>query len=62
MWSHYLFGLEGNKDPDIPDRERNTRYLTMLKDRDHGNIIRFPMYYDKQTSQLLEPQVINGSY
>lgn len=59
-WTHYLFGLEGNKDPELPDLERNTRYISVLKDREYGNAIRFPVHYNRQDGRLLEPTI--GAY
>ncbi|MGI0014210.1 MAG: toprim domain-containing protein, partial [Nitrososphaera sp.] len=33
-WSNYLLGLERNKDPQLPEEQRNTSKLVLLKDRE----------------------------
>ena len=52
---HYMFGLEGNKDPDSPEKSQNTRYLVMLDDRKFGRTARIPLFYDKDTGDFIEP-------
>ncbi len=54
-WSHYLFGLERNKDPELPEQERNTSHLVLLKDREFGASGKFPIYWDPKTGSYLEP-------
>ncbi len=56
-WSQYIFGLEGNKDPEIDEVERNTRYLTVLKDRYYGNTTRFPIFFNRHTGAFKEPAI-----
>lgn len=56
-WSQYVFGLEGNKDPELNDIDRNTRYLEILKDRDFGNSARIPLFYNRDSGSLLEPEI-----
>ena len=53
-WSHYIIGLERNKDPDLPEYERNTTTVVLLKDREFGNVGKFRVYYDKETGDLVE--------
>ena len=56
-YSQYIFGLEGNKDPELDEVERNTRYLTVLKDRYFGNTTRFPIFFNRHTGSFKEPQI-----
>lgn len=56
-WSNYLLGLEGNKDPELPKEERNTRHVVLLKDREYGRTCRFPLFYNDITGRLKEPKV-----
>jgi len=53
-WSTHLWGLEGTKDPDLPEHERNVRKMVLLKDREYGNVGSFFLYYDKETTRLIE--------
>lgn len=53
-WSHYIIGLERNKDPDLPEYERNTTTVVLLKDREFGNVGKFRVFYDKDTGDLKE--------
>lgn len=52
---HYMIGLEGNKDPDEPEKVQNTRYLVILDDRKYGRTARIPLFYDVDTGILAEP-------
>ena len=51
----YMMGLEGNKDPEQPEKVQNTRYLVILDDRKHGRTARIPLFYDVNTGVLAEP-------
>lgn len=53
-WSTHIWGLEGTKDPDIPEHERNVRKMVLLKDREYGNVGSFYLYYDHDTTRLIE--------
>lgn len=53
-WSHYIIGLERNKDPDLPDYERNTTTVVLLKDREFGNVGKYRVFYNTETGDLLE--------
>lgn len=53
-WSTHIWGLEGTKDPDLPEHERNVRKMVLLKDRDYGNVGSFYLYYNPETTELLE--------
>lgn len=61
-WSDYVLGMEGNKDPDLDEVQRNTRYITTLKDRAFGNVCRFPIFYDNISGSLLEPEFHTGVF
>ena len=52
---HYMFGLEGNKDPEQPEKVQNTRYFVILDDRKYGRTARIPLFYDVDTGVLAEP-------
>jgi twinkle protein len=51
---NYMFGLEGNKDPDLPEEQRNIRELVLLEDREFGETGRFPLFWDKNTGLFNE--------
>lgn len=53
MFTHYMIGLEGNKDPDRPEL-KNVRYLVQLEDRNFGETGRIPLLYNHNTGRLLE--------
>lgn len=53
-WSNAIWGLEGSKDPDLPDHERNIRKLVLLKDREYGNVGSLYIRYDPTTTLLTE--------
>lgn len=49
-----MFGLEGNRDPDLPKEERNLRWLVLLEDREFGNAGRYGLYWDDVTTKFNE--------
>lgn len=51
---NYMFGLEGNKDPDLSKEERNIRDLVLLDDREYGEVGRCKLYWDDKTSLFNE--------
>lgn len=51
---NYMFGLEGNRSPDLPKEERNLRTLVLLEDREFGEVGRYRLYWDDQTSLFNE--------
>jgi twinkle protein len=53
-YSHYLFGLERNKDSSLPEVERNTTTFVLLKDREFGRSAYFKMFYNTNTDKLKE--------
>lgn len=58
-WSHYLFGLERNKDPALPEEQRNLSKLVLLKDRENGNVGEISLFYNRYTRNMYEPEGIN---
>ncbi len=52
---YYTVGLEGNKDPDLCPRQRNTRYFIIMDDRANGNTCKIPVFYDEDTGDFVEP-------
>lgn len=51
---NYMFGLEGNKDPELSQEERNMRHLILLDDREFGEVGDIPLYWDKNTTLFNE--------
>jgi len=51
---NYMFGLEGNKDPELSREERNMRVLVLLDDREYGEVGRIDLYWDSTTTQFNE--------
>ncbi len=54
---HLMLGLEGNKDPNLPQEERNTRKLVILEDRAYGATGYIPLYFDIKTGIYHEMKV-----
>jgi hypothetical protein len=52
---HLMLGLQGNKDPELPEEERNMRQLVFLEDRNFGESIKVDLFFNKETGRLLEP-------
>lgn len=53
--TYYMIGIERNKDPTLSPKERNTSYFVILDDRKHGRGGKFPVFYDIDTGDYLEP-------
>ena len=51
---NYMFGLEGNRNPELDEVERNMRKLVLLSDREFGEVGEIPLFWDKKTHQLNE--------
>lgn len=49
-----MFGLEGNKDPDLDEEKRNMRRLVILEDREFGATGFITLYWDKHTGLFNE--------
>lgn len=54
---NYMFGIEGNKDPELPEEERNVRTLVLLDDREFGEVGRFKLFWDSDTTMFNEMRV-----
>lgn len=51
---NYMFGLEGNKDDDLPDDVKNMRQLKLLEDREFGETGKFKLYFQTETKRYKE--------
>lgn len=51
---NYMIGLRGNKDPELNQIERNTRYLDVLEDREFGSVGTVQLYWDHTTGLFNE--------
>lgn len=51
---NYMFGIEGNKDPELDEEERNIRTLVLLDDREYGEVGKFPLYWDSKSTMFNE--------
>ena len=51
---HMMIGMEGNKDPELPDIERNIRKLKILEDRNLGVSGVVKLYWNSKTSLFEE--------
>lgn len=54
---NYAFGLQGNKDPELSEEERNVRHLIMLADREFGEVVDVPLYWDRNTGLFNEMRI-----
>jgi twinkle protein len=52
--ANLMIGLEGNKDPELPDEIRNTRLIRILEDREFGVSEKFPLFWNRNTGQYAE--------
>lgn len=51
---NYMFGLEGNKDPDMSEEDRNLRQLVLLADREYGEVGPTNLYWNKNNGSFVE--------
>lgn len=51
---NYMFGIEGNKDPELPKEERNIRKLVLLDDREYGEVGECKLFWDETTTMFNE--------
>jgi twinkle protein len=51
---NYMFGIEGNKDPELTEEERNMRQIVLLEDREFGQAGKVPLFWDKNTGLFTE--------
>lgn len=56
---NFMIGLEGNKDPDLPEDQRNMRQLVMLENRETGEVGRWPVYWNKHTTEFEKVEYVN---
>lgn len=54
---NYMIGMEGNKDPDLDENERNMRTLVLLEDREYGEVGKVQLFWDKNTGLFNEVMV-----
>lgn len=52
--AHCMIGLEGNKDPSLPEMDRNVRTLVCLENRNTGQTGKIPLFYDGKTGAFNE--------
>ncbi len=51
---NYMIGMEGNKDPELPEEQRNMRHLKMLEDREFGASGVIDLYWNRNTGLFKE--------
>lgn len=51
---NYMIGLEGNKDPELPEMDRNLRKLVLLEDREFGTTGTWGLSWDRPTGMFSE--------
>jgi twinkle protein len=56
---HLMLGLEGNKDPDKEEADRNMRRLIILEDRAYGATGYITLYYDTKTGLYHEMKEVS---
>lgn len=49
-----MLGLEGNRDPNLDEVAKNLRHLVILENRETGEVGRFPMYWNPETTLFTE--------
>lgn len=49
-----MFGIEGNRDPNLTPEERNMRTFVLLEDREFGESGKFKLYWDMNTGLFNE--------
>lgn len=52
--ANLMVGLEGNKDPDLPEEIRNIRTLRILEDREFGLSEKFNLFWNRENGQFTE--------
>lgn len=52
--SNLMLGLEGNKDPDLDEDQRNVRVLKVLEDREFGASVKVPLFWNKDNGRFTE--------
>ena len=59
---YYMLGIERNKDPELPEVERNMSTFVLLEDRAFGNAGSFEVFYDNETGEYAEPKPVVGAF
>lgn len=49
-----MLGLEGNMDPDAKEHDRNIRHLVVIANRETGEVGRWPLYWNPDTTLFTE--------
>jgi len=49
-----MIGIEGNKDPELPEEQRHVRHLVLLEDREFGQTGRFGVYWNPHNGLFSE--------
>jgi twinkle protein len=52
--ANLMIGLEGNKDPDLPEEIRNMRVIRILEDREFGLSERYPVFWNRASGRFVE--------
>lgn len=56
--TYYMWGIERDKSPELPAVVRNMSHFVLLEDRMFGNTAKFPVYYNVETGDYLEPDEV----
>lgn len=51
---NYMFGIEGDKSPELTEEQRNVRTLVLLDDREYGEVGRYQLYWERRTGLFRE--------
>lgn len=49
-----MLALEGNKDAELSEENRNIRNLKLLEDREFGEVGSWPLFWSRDTTQFTE--------
>lgn len=49
-----MLGIEGNRDPNLSDEEKNIRTIVLLEDREYGQTGRYKLFWDRNTGLFNE--------
>lgn len=53
---NYMFGIQGNKDPELTEEERNQRQIVILDDREFGEVGTQNLFWSRHTGLFTELQ------
>ncbi len=51
---NYMFGVEGDRSPDLDEDQKNVRHLVLLSDREFGETGTTDLFWDRHTQQFNE--------